>query len=125
MRKSSAVIIYWLLKSNHRDTFYTRGIHSNHNIFIPYCPFLKYISTCLSKTIKIIMTQQFHFLLAQMIDGNDYLELTLFLDLQYFNVITIIITIIITTINSITGIIVTVLIIAVGPLKVISGVSDK
>ena len=71
------------------------------------------------------MTQQFHFLLAQMIDGNDYLELTLFLDLQYFNVITIIITIIITTINSITGIIVTVLIIAVGPLKVISGVSDK
>ena len=71
------------------------------------------------------MTQQFHFLLAQMIDSNDYLELTLFLDLQYFNVITIIITIIITTINSITGIIVTVLIIAVGPLKVISGVSDK
>ena len=71
------------------------------------------------------MTQQFHFLLAQMIDSNDYLELTLFLDLQYFNVITIIITIIINTINSITGIIVTVLIIAVGELKVIPGVSDK
>ena len=60
-----------------------------------------------------------------MIDSNDYLELTLFLDLQYFNVITIIITIIINTINSITGIIVAVLIIAVGELKVIPGVSDK
>ena len=56
-----------------------------------------------------------------MTDRNDYLELTLFLDLQSFNVITKIIT----TINSITGIIVTVLIITDDPLKVRSGVSDK